>query len=65
MGAVTSNEVAEQRAREMAALNPAERSVRIALGILSGVVVDARASFERPVTIGPLRYASDLAPWSA
>jgi hypothetical protein len=36
MGAVISAEVAELRAREMAALDPAERNVRIALGILSG-----------------------------
>jgi hypothetical protein len=60
MGAVISKEVAELRAREMAALDPAERDVRIALGILSGVVEDARKLFRRPA---PLRFASDLAPW--
>jgi hypothetical protein len=63
MSAAISNEVAELRAREMAALDPAERSVLIALGILSGVVVDARKEFERPITVGPLRFASDLTPW--
>ena len=51
MSVAISAEVAEQRAREMAALNPAERNVLVALGILSGVVLDARRRFERRVTI--------------
>lgn len=64
MGAAISKEDAELRAREMAALDPAERNVRIALGILSGVVKDARPQlYHRRVTIEPLRFASDLTPW--
>lgn len=53
MSAVISAEVAEQRAQEMAALNPADRDVRIVFGILSGVVTDGRSRFAagRPVSI--------------
>jgi len=52
MSAANSREVAELRAREMAALDPAVRDVRIALGILTGVVTDGRSRFAgRPVSI--------------
>jgi hypothetical protein len=45
MSAAITNEVAEQRAREMAALDLADRNVRIAVGIISGVVTDGRKRF--------------------
>lgn len=51
--AATAIEVAEQRALAMAALAEPQRDMMIALGILSGVVVDGRRRFER-LTIGPL-----------
>jgi hypothetical protein len=47
-------------AAEMAALPLSERNMMIALGILSGVVIDARRIFSETVTIGPLMAETTL-----
>lgn len=68
MSAVVSPEGADpaMRAREMAALAEPDRDMRIALGILWGVVIDGRERFRRPVVFREEDYWDEFTgDWGA
>jgi hypothetical protein len=60
MGAAIQREESASRAQEMAALLPQDRNMLIAMGILSGTVVDARRRFADAVRFGVLPTARSI-----
>jgi hypothetical protein len=57
MGAAIQGKESVSRAQEMAALLPQDRNVLIAIGILSGTVVDGRRRFADAIRSGMLLTA--------